>query len=369
MALVLADRVKETTVTTGTGYVTLDGAVTGYQSFSVVGDGNSTYYTIAGQGTSEWEVGLGIYDGLNLRLYRDTVISSSSGGSKVSFSSGTKDVFVTYPASKSLKITTELSPTSTDLVLVEVPEYTITTPNSGATSTFALVNTGTSSATQAVLIATANASAGAAFTYYGSTVGGSIWKAGQDNATSTYRISNSTASPLSLTTDTRFIIDTSGNVGIGGTATRSTTTGAAHLDLFDGTAPAGTLTNGVSLYSSSGDLNFMNSAGNGFKVGFRNLPPVGTKTGSYTLATSDVGKYVQVGSGGSITIPDATFSEGDAVSIFNNTTGNITITCSITTAYIAGTDSDKATMTLATRGVATILFISGTVCVVSGNVS
>lgn len=104
-------------------------------------------------------------------------------------------------------------------------------------------------------------------------------------------------------------------------------------------------------------------------VGFRSIPAVGTKTSSYTLATGDVGKYVQVGSGGSITIPDATFSEGDAVSVFNNTTGNITITCSITTAYIAGTNTDKATMTLATRGVANILFISGTVCVVTGNVS
>lgn len=104
-------------------------------------------------------------------------------------------------------------------------------------------------------------------------------------------------------------------------------------------------------------------------LGYLNIPPVGTKTGSYTLATTDVAKYVQVGSGGSITIPDATFAEGDAITIFNNTSGNITITCSITTAYIAGTDSDKATMTLATRGVATILFISSTTCVVSGNVS
>lgn len=104
-------------------------------------------------------------------------------------------------------------------------------------------------------------------------------------------------------------------------------------------------------------------------LGFLNVPPVGTKTGSYTLATADVGKYVQVGSGGSITIPDATFAEGDAISIFNNTTGNITITCTITTAYIAGTDADKASVTLATRGVATILFISSTVCVISGNIS
>jgi hypothetical protein len=104
-------------------------------------------------------------------------------------------------------------------------------------------------------------------------------------------------------------------------------------------------------------------------VGYRNIPPVGTKTGSYTLATTDVGEYVQVGSGGSITIPDATFAEGDAVSIFNNTAGNITITCTITTAYIAGTDSDKASVTLATRGVATVLFISSTVCVITGNVT
>lgn len=104
-------------------------------------------------------------------------------------------------------------------------------------------------------------------------------------------------------------------------------------------------------------------------VGTPNIEAVGTQTGSYTLTTSDVGKYVQVGSGGSITIPDATFSEGDAVSLFNNTTGDVTITCSITTAYVAGADSDVASMTLATRGVATVLFISGTVCVVTGNVS
>ena len=104
-------------------------------------------------------------------------------------------------------------------------------------------------------------------------------------------------------------------------------------------------------------------------IGYRDLPAVGTKTSSYSLAVGDVGKYVQVGTSGSITIPDATFAEGDAISIFNNTSGNITITCSITTAYIAGTDTDKSTMTLATRGVATVLFISGTVCVVVGNVT
>jgi hypothetical protein len=106
-----------------------------------------------------------------------------------------------------------------------------------------------------------------------------------------------------------------------------------------------------------------------FTVGFRNLPAVGTKTGSYTLAVGDVGKYVQLGSGGSITIPTSTFAEGDAITLYNNTTGNITITCSAPTAYIAGTNTVKTSMTLATRGVATILFYSATACVVSGNVS
>lgn len=108
----------------------------------------------------------------------------------------------------------------------------------------------------------------------------------------------------------------------------------------------------------------------GVTLGFLNVPQSGSdKTTSYTLATSDVGEFVGVGSGGSVTIPNSTFSAGDIVSIFNNTTGNITITCSITTAYIAGANTDKDTMTLATRGVATVLFISGTVCVVTGNVT
>jgi hypothetical protein len=105
-------------------------------------------------------------------------------------------------------------------------------------------------------------------------------------------------------------------------------------------------------------------------LGYRNVPQSGSdKTSSYPLVTTDVGEFIGVGSGGSITIPDATFAAGDIVSIFNNTTGNITINCTITAAYIAGTNTDKATMTLATRGVATILFISGTVCVVTGNVT
>jgi len=103
--------------------------------------------------------------------------------------------------------------------------------------------------------------------------------------------------------------------------------------------------------------------------GIRDLGTSTVKTSSYTLATTDKGKYVHVGTGGSITIPNSIFSEGDAISIFNNTSGDITITCSISTAYIAGDNTNVSTMTLASRGVCTILFVSGTLCVVTGNVS
>jgi hypothetical protein len=97
MALILADRVQETTTTTGTGTVTLAGAASGFQSFAAIGDGNSTYYTITG--TSEWEVGIGTYTSSGTTLSRTTVLSSSNSGSLVSFSAGSKNVFVTYPAS------------------------------------------------------------------------------------------------------------------------------------------------------------------------------------------------------------------------------------------------------------------------------
>lgn len=103
MALVLADRVRETTTTTGTGTITLAGAVTGFQSFSVIGNANTTYYTIAGQGTNEWEVGIGTYTSSGTTLSRDTVLASSAGApTKTTFSAGTKDVFVTYPSERAV---------------------------------------------------------------------------------------------------------------------------------------------------------------------------------------------------------------------------------------------------------------------------
>lgn len=102
MALVLADRVRESSTTTGTGTITLAGASFGYQSFSVVGDGNATYYTIYDPTSGDWEVGIGTYTASGTTLSRTTVLASSNAGSLVSFGAGAKDVFVTYPSERSV---------------------------------------------------------------------------------------------------------------------------------------------------------------------------------------------------------------------------------------------------------------------------
>lgn len=119
---------------------------------------------------------------------------------------------------------------------------------------------------------------------------------------------------------------------------------------------------------ASGNLSNCTSDGTN-PVGAKNIPQSGSeKTTSYTLTTGDIGKLVVVGSGGSITVPNSTFAAGDAVVIFNNTSGSITLTMSITTSYIGGVNADDNSITLLTRGVCNILFISGTVCVVTGNI-
>ena len=115
MALVLKDRVQETTTTIGTGTIALGGAVSGFQSFSVIGNANSTYYVIFG-GT-EWEIGIGSYTASSNTLSRDTVLESSNNDNLVNFSAGTKSVFVTYPADKSIYKTASgvANLTSTDI--------------------------------------------------------------------------------------------------------------------------------------------------------------------------------------------------------------------------------------------------------------
>jgi len=145
MALILKDRVKETTTVTSTGTATLLGAVTGYQAFSVIGTGNTCYYTIAAQTGNQWEVGIGTFTSPD-QLSRDTVLESSSGGSLVNFSAGTKDVFITQPAEKA--------------VYTDANNIVNTSGNAATTVTFTQVNTTNLVASTATLTAgtiTANA--------------------------------------------------------------------------------------------------------------------------------------------------------------------------------------------------------------------
>ena len=140
-----------------------------------------------------------------------------------------------------------------------------------------------------------------------------------------------------------------------------------------GTLPAGNGGTGNAFFSVSGPASSVKTytfPNENMSVGFRNVPQSGAvKTGSYTLATDDVGEFIHISTGGSIVIPTSVFSTGDAITLFNNTTGNITITCSAPTAYVAGTNTVRTSMTLATRGIATVLFITATLCVVTGNVT
>lgn len=105
MALVLKDRVKETSTTVGTGTFTLAGAAAGYSSFASIGNGNTTFYTIADQVGNNWEVGIGTYTASGTTLSRDTVLANSAGTTaKITFTAGIKDVFCTYPAEKSVNL-------------------------------------------------------------------------------------------------------------------------------------------------------------------------------------------------------------------------------------------------------------------------
>ena len=139
MALVINDRVKETTTTTGTGAVSLGGAVTGFETFAAgIGNSNTVYYCIAHQDQAEFEVGLGTLDGDSSDLTRTTVISSSNSDSAVDFSSGTKDVFCTIPASKmvfedgSNDVTIGRNLTVTGDLTISGDDLTMATNTSGA---------------------------------------------------------------------------------------------------------------------------------------------------------------------------------------------------------------------------------------------
>ena len=159
-----------------------------------------------------------------------------------------------------------------------------------------------------------------------------------------------------------------------GTLTLPTSTdtivGRATTDtLTNKTLTSPTLTTPVLGTPSSGNLTSCTADGTN-KVGYLNIPNSGAKTASYTLVVGDVGKFIELGTSGTVVVPASVFAAGDAISIFNNTSASISCTCSaVTTVYKGGTDADISTFSVTTRGVATILFITSTVAVVTGNLA
>ncbi len=135
------------------------------------------------------------------------------------------------------------------------------------------------------------------------------------------------------------------------------------LKLQGNASGAGTTTLQSANTSSSVTATLPDLASN-FSLGFLNTPISSTTT---TLVTADVGKVVSLAAG--ITVPASIFAAGDIVSLYNNTTGSLTITCSAVTTKLAGSNTTVTSATLATRGVATILFIDATNCVITGNVT
>jgi hypothetical protein len=144
MALVVKDRVQEITTTTGTGTLTLGGAVAGFQTFAIIGNGNTTYYAIVDPTTGVWEVGVGTYTASGTTLSRTTVFESSNSGSLVNFAAGSKNVFCTYPAERAVYLDAAGSAvTLLDIGTLGVGTANITTANitSGTVSTTPTNNT------------------------------------------------------------------------------------------------------------------------------------------------------------------------------------------------------------------------------------
>ena len=262
MAFAIADRVQETSTTTGTGTIVLSGAVTGYQTFAVIGDNNTTYYAIADQVGANWEVGIGTYYLANTSLSRTTILASSNANTAVPFSAGSKSVFVTYPAERAIYANSSNITTITNLVSSNVLAtggtldnviIGATTATNASFTNLTLTNqliANASSGTSGQLLASAGANASP------------YWSTSPAFPTGTRLLFQQTAAPTGWTKDTTYnnyaLRITSGTVTTGGTVGFTTAFASQAVSGTVGTSGSTTATGSV---ASTGSTTVSGSVG------------------------------------------------------------------------------------------------------------
>ena len=421
MALVVKDRVQETSTTTGTGTITLGGAVSGFQSFSVIGNANTTYYAIVGG--AEWEVGLGTYTSSGTTLSRDTILASSNGGTAVNFSAGTKNVFVTYPADKSI-----YDDAAGNVIALGTPaSVTLTNGtglplSTGVTGTLPIANGGTGQTTATTAFNALSPFTTAGDTLYGGTSGAgtrlAIGTVGQVLTVNSGATAPQWSTP---TTGTVTSVSVTSANGFAGTVATATTTPAITISTSitgvlkgNGTAisaatsgtdySAGTsalttgilkstTTTGALSIAVAADFPTLNQNTTGSAGSVANALTAGTgltatatyngsaaitfnatgttinsQTTGYTLVAGDAGKTVSITTGG-VTVPSSVLAAGNIITIYNNSGSSQTITqgASLTLQWAGQSSSTTGNRTLGLYGIATIVFISATNAVITGS--
>ena len=400
MPLNVADRVRDTTTTTGTGTITLSGtSPTGYQTFSAVGNGNTTYYTI--NAGSQWEVGIGTYSGAGPSLSRDTVLASSNSGSLVDFAAGTKDVFCDYPASKSISDGFGLLPpanggtglsspgTSGNVLTSDGTAWVSQLPSAGGI-TYTTVKT--SNYTAAANDGVQTDTSGGAFTVTlpatpatGAQViivdSAGSWATnnltvGRNGSTIDGSASDLTCDISSVSVQFVYSGTTwdvyaqvggagAGVVSVAGGGTGATTAAGARTNL--GAAASGANTDITALDQDVTITATGTIAAD--TIGYRGLPQ-NSQTASYTLALADAGKHISITTGGVI-IPangSVAFPIGTTIVVFNNSGSSQTISITTDTLRLAGT-ATTGSRTLAQYGLATLVKVTSTSWVATGNVT